>query len=347
MTSFRSRRHASVLVLLGLFAALSAACHRPRRTRGDVTPVPSNARAITASCNGIARSGSCRQLTMSPPSQGGDGNGIDRFLPTAESECKDAGGKVQIPAAPCPTEHGVAAVRVELARGVHETFFFYDTPYVDDDGTHAPWTTESVDELLSGKCRSSKCEKVPSFGVAATGAAVATHGAWRAAGAGPVEATLREVALAARGEGKVPVAYLHAKWCGPCRAIDAYKDEPRMAKAFSHTHVVAIDLDRADEDELHRLGIETTRLPVFYVLDATGKATRDKIDGGAWGENVPENMAPPLERFFAAQAMAESMKRELEAHPDGRAGQKVSVGRGQAQHAALGDHPLTAPRARR
>jgi hypothetical protein len=38
---------------------------------------------------------------------------------------------------------------------------------------------------------------------------------------------------------------------------------------------------------------------VFFKLDASGKPTGDRIDGGAWGDNVPENMAPPLKAFFA------------------------------------------------
>ncbi len=39
-------------------------------------------------------------------------------------------------------------------------------------------------------------------------------------------------------------------------------------------------------------------IPIFYALDEHGHATGETIDGDAWGENIPENMAPPLKAFF-------------------------------------------------
>ena len=37
---------------------------------------------------------------------------------------------------------------------------------------------------------------------------------------------------------------------------------------------------------------------VFYEVGDDGKPTGRKIDGGAWGDNIPANMAPPLDKFF-------------------------------------------------
>jgi hypothetical protein len=45
---------------------------------------------------------------------------------------------------------------------------------------------------------------------------------------------------------------------------------------------------------------------VFFAVDAKARPTGAKIDGGAWGEDIPRNMAPPLERFFEA-----NLKRQL------------------------------------
>ena len=50
---------------------------------------------------------------------------------------------------------------------------------------------------------------------------------------------------------------------------------------------------------LASLAMSPNAIPVFYKLDANGKPTGDKIDGGAWGDNIPDNMAPPLKAFFA------------------------------------------------
>jgi hypothetical protein len=38
-------------------------------------------------------------------------------------------------------------------------------------------------------------------------------------------------------------------------------------------------------------------IPAFFRLDAEGKPVA-RIDGGAWAENIPKNMAPPLKTFF-------------------------------------------------
>jgi len=41
-------------------------------------------------------------------------------------------------------------------------------------------------------------------------------------------------------------------------------------------------------------------IPIFYALDKDGKPTGRKVDGGAWDDNIPENMAPVLDKFFHA-----------------------------------------------
>jgi thiol-disulfide isomerase/thioredoxin len=97
-----------------------------------------------------------------------------------------------------------------------------------------------------------------------------------------------------------PYAYLHAEWCGPCKAIEkTHAADPQMVEAFKGTAVALIDIDKVDPKELSAAGMEASAIPVFFKLDASGKPTGDRIDGGAWGDNVPENMAPPLKAFFA------------------------------------------------
>jgi hypothetical protein len=39
-------------------------------------------------------------------------------------------------------------------------------------------------------------------------------------------------------------------------------------------------------------------IPIFFEVDASGKPTGRFVTGGAWGEDIPENMAPPVKAFF-------------------------------------------------
>jgi hypothetical protein len=72
-----------------------------------------------------------------------------------------------------------------------------------------------------------------------------------------------------------------------------------MVDAFKGTAIAMIDIDAADPKALSAHGLESAAIPVFFKLDDAGKPTGDKIDGGAWGDNIPANMAPPLKAFFA------------------------------------------------
>jgi len=39
-------------------------------------------------------------------------------------------------------------------------------------------------------------------------------------------------------------------------------------------------------------------IPAFFKLDAQGKPNGEFIDGNAWGDNIPKNIAPPMDEFF-------------------------------------------------
>lgn len=116
----------------------------------------------------------------------------------------------------------------------------------------------------------------------------------------PVAGSLAAFARDAKTAGLKPFAYLHASWCGPCKAIEkTHAADAQMTDAFKGTAIALIDIDAADPKALSALGLDTQAIPVFFRLDESGKPTGDRIDGGAWGDNVPANMAPPLKAFFA------------------------------------------------
>lgn len=123
------------------------------------------------------------------------------------------------------------------------------------------------------------------------------------AGHGDLVAQLqREVATAAQLH-RVPFVQITAEWCVPCKKLRASLGDPLMQDAFAGTYVIQVDAD-AWKAQLKQAGFDHPAIPVFFAVDASAKPTGAKIDGGAWGEDIPVNMAPPLKRFFARQIAA-------------------------------------------
>lgn len=101
----------------------------------------------------------------------------------------------------------------------------------------------------------------------------------------------------ATAAGRVPCVYLRASWCGANVKLERSLDDPRMQRALREVEVATCDVD-AWGDALSAAGFAVRSVPVFFILDASGRSTGASINGGAWKEDVPENMAPPLEAFF-------------------------------------------------
>ena len=117
---------------------------------------------------------------------------------------------------------------------------------------------------------------------------------------GPLEELLRHEVANAAALGKQPYVRITAEWCGPCKALRASLGDPLMQDAFAGTYIVQVDVDEW-KPELDKAGFESDGIPVFFAVDGNAKPTGAKIDGGAWGEDIPRNMAPPLKQFFTAQ----------------------------------------------
>ena len=106
-------------------------------------------------------------------------------------------------------------------------------------------------------------------------------------------------ATTAKGLGLKPFVELGATWCNPCKELEKSMSDPLMQAAFKGTYIVHLDIDEWGA-KLGPAKLSSSSIPVFFALDASGKPTGRKIDGGAWDENVPANMAPKLGAFFGA-----------------------------------------------
>jgi hypothetical protein len=107
-------------------------------------------------------------------------------------------------------------------------------------------------------------------------------------------ALLEQIALAKR-EGKEVLVMTLQDSCKPCQGLMNSLADDRMQSALDPVRIVRVDVE-VFKDELETLKIARDRIPGFYLL--AGDATpRDGIDGGEWGEDIAENIAPVLGPF--------------------------------------------------
>jgi thiol:disulfide interchange protein len=112
---------------------------------------------------------------------------------------------------------------------------------------------------------------------------------------GPLADQLRAELLRARSAKKVLVVQTTASWCGACDEIESSLRDARMQTALSGVHLVRVDVDEF-KSELARQSMWEESVPWFYTIDAAARPT-DAISADEWDDNVPENMAPVLQKF--------------------------------------------------
>ena len=117
-------------------------------------------------------------------------------------------------------------------------------------------------------------------------------------GEGNLSSQLGLRAAEASKEGLSPFIEFDATWCPPCQAVNESitSRDPQTMQAFD-----GIFLIRADVDEWGMgdgVNFKFDAIPVYFKLDENGQPSGDVIDGGAWGEDIPENFAPVLGEFF-------------------------------------------------
>ncbi len=108
---------------------------------------------------------------------------------------------------------------------------------------------------------------------------------------------LAEQAALAQQAGRRPFVDFYADWCGPCKSLEKNLGDPAMVAAFDGTYLIQLNLDEW-KDRLPAAGFRVPGIPAFYAINSQGKPTGRMITGAAWGEDIPANMAPPLQEFF-------------------------------------------------
>ncbi|MBN1428975.1 MAG: hypothetical protein JXB07_11365 [Anaerolineae bacterium] len=111
---------------------------------------------------------------------------------------------------------------------------------------------------------------------------------------------LKVEAQKAQEAKQTPYVEFDADWCPPCRALSVSLSDERMIDAFEGTYIIRLDFDQW-ESALPKADFYVAGIPAFFEIDAEGKPTGRTITGAAWGEDIPENMAPPLKAFFRGE----------------------------------------------
>jgi thiol-disulfide isomerase/thioredoxin len=117
---------------------------------------------------------------------------------------------------------------------------------------------------------------------------------------GDLKTMLASEAQKAVALDQMSVVEFDATWCPPCQAIDqSLKDKNKlMLDAYAGTYIIKLDVDEWGwgNSKLHDFDFDG--IPVYFKLDTHGSPIGETIDGNAWGDNIPENMAPVMDKFF-------------------------------------------------
>ena len=74
-------------------------------------------------------------------------------------------------------------------------------------------------------------------------------------------------------------------------------DHPLIQKAFRGTSLVMLNQEQWGI-HMGEVGMKSGSFPRIHELTDNGQASSRVITGAAWGEDIPSNMAPPIQTFI-------------------------------------------------
>ena len=110
---------------------------------------------------------------------------------------------------------------------------------------------------------------------------------------GELDAQLATYAAQAHADGQIPVAYLGARWCGPCKAFKMQKGDPAIIQALDGVRILELDVDQFMPG-LSAAGVKVVAISHWFVLDAQGDPIDGGMSGDKWTDLSPASMAPSL-----------------------------------------------------
>lgn len=116
---------------------------------------------------------------------------------------------------------------------------------------------------------------------------------------GPLQAQLAAEAVLAARLGHKLVSMTYAAWCPGTVAVVEHAAHPEMASALAGVTLLVVDID-LDWPDFAACGFQQNLIPVLQPVAPEGRVEGPSINGGAWGADTPENMAPVLRNFFAS-----------------------------------------------
>ncbi len=94
--------------------------------------------------------------------------------------------------------------------------------------------------------------------------------------------------------GKIPVIYFSAGWCGPCRSLKATFPDEKVQTAMKDVELIMVDVDK-EPDLATKYGVRY--IPYLIKVDKNGKVL-DSISATAWGSPTPESVSTAMTTFL-------------------------------------------------
>lgn len=100
-------------------------------------------------------------------------------------------------------------------------------------------------------------------------------------------------------EGRKPVAFFTASWCGPCKGFKALlaQNTSYMTEVLRGSTLIIIDIDEDAEKDFVSANYDVNAVPTFIKLGKDGKQLK-RITSAEWEENTAEHVAPVFKDFL-------------------------------------------------